>query len=299
MEARRRRERWPRRWLKISGSFSIFCMDRSVRTIGQSCADQEIQAFQQVISVIAKKFQEILPVTREVEKKLSRYADILEQALIRKKGAGVMYGEYACGTRPDYGVSGGVLSYTSAGGKSSTLGLDNASLGKAYRDAGSVGEAESIRAIGELESLRGMLELDPEKSQGIQLAGPYGALKKLQFGKEGYELHHMPPKSVFSDSADDLPCILIPRGFHRETSSYSGRMNRVPQGTIFPDTTEKKSYKDALKDQVEGGDFADAVRNEIYEIRDKFGHSLDGALDQFIDCMIRYYAEHGVPRIKI
>lgn len=275
-------------------------MERSVKNLGQECPDRDMQEFWQIISSLGKKFREILPVTKEMESRLNQYADILERAVIQAKGAGVMYGLYACGTRPDYGISRGVLHYTSVDGEKRTLELDADSLKQAYRNSESAEEAESIRAIGELVSLRDMLELEPEKSRGIQLAGLYGRLKGRHFGKEGYELHHMPPKAVLGCDINELPCILIPKGFHKKTRSYSGgRMRSSTGGSIFPDSMqEKQEYRDALKDQIEEGNFADAVRNEIYEIRDKFGQALDGALDQFIDCMIRYYAERGVPKVK-
>lgn len=275
-------------------------MERSVKNLRQECPDRDMQAFWQMISALGQSLREILPATKEMEGRLNQYADVLERAMIQAKGAGVMYGAYACGTRPDYGISGGVLHYTSASGENSTMGLDTGSLKRAYRDSRSAEEAERIRAIGELVSLRNMLELEPEKSRGIQLAGLYGSLKGKHFGKEGYELHHMPPKAVFDCDINELPCILIPKGFHKKTRSYSGgRMRSSTGGSIFPDSTqEKREYRDALKDQIEEGNFSDAVRNEIYEIRDKFGQTLDGALDQFIDCMIRYYAERGVPKVK-
>lgn len=272
-------------------------MAKALQRLGKDAADEQIREFETILSGVGKKFREILPVTKEAERKLNAYADAIDRAAIRECGMGVLYGENGCGTRPDFGVSGGVLRYPSADGSVNSLGLDDRSLTESYRAAGEA-EKESLRAISELMNLRKMMDICPEQSQGIQLAGSYGELKHLKLG-QSYDAHHMPPKSVLGVDKNELPAILLPRGFHRKTDSYGGRMGHGMR-RMDPDEAEKKKekYKDALAHQIGEGNFADAVRNEIYEIQLKFGHRMDGALDQFIDCMIRYYAEHGVPKIK-
>jgi len=146
--------------------------------------------------------------------------------------------------------------------------------------------SDNARTVHELQTLRSMLDLTEGDPDVHQMGGRYGDLVKNKL--EGYQAHHIPPKSVSSENPNDLPAIYITNEDHAATDSYKGRMRKTPEDTIFniDDKKDTDSYKDRLTAQINDGNYAEAFRNEVYEIKDKFGDKYDGAIKQAIDSQI-------------
>jgi hypothetical protein len=154
---------------------------------------------------------------------------------------------------------------------------------------------EQIRAIGELLSLESTLDLSDGDPDIPQLGGRYGDIK----GKlEGYEAHHVPPKSVSDNNPNDLPAICLSAVDHAQTSSYRGRMRARYEQTLFIDSqVDSRPYRERLIKQINDGNYADAFRNEIYEIKHLFGNKYDGAIRQAIEATRNYLQNFGNPRV--
>jgi hypothetical protein len=154
---------------------------------------------------------------------------------------------------------------------------------------------EQIRALGELLALENTLDLSDGDPNTTQLGGKYGDIKGLL---EGYDAHHIPPKSVSDNNINDLPAICMTGVDHAQTSSYGGRMNSKPGQPMFIDSPiDTRPYKDRLIEQINNGNYADAFRNELYEIKHLFGDKYDGAIRQAIDANRNYLTEFGNPRV--
>ena len=145
---------------------------------------------------------------------------------------------------------------------------------------------DNARTIHELQTLRGTLDLTDGDSNVHQKGGRYGDLIKHK--PDGYEAHHIPPKSVNNENPNDMPAIYLTEEDHAATDSYKGRMKSKSNETILNIDDEKNtdSYKNRLTSQISEGNYAEAFRNEIYEIKDKFGSKYDGAIKQVIDSNI-------------
>ncbi|MCL2054435.1 MAG: hypothetical protein FWG90_08415 [Oscillospiraceae bacterium] len=148
---------------------------------------------------------------------------------------------------------------------------------------------EQIRALGELVNLKNDLDLTNGDPNTKQLGGRYGDVK----GKiAGYHAHHIPPKSVSDHNMNTLPAICMTSEDHRMTASYGNRMKAVfsPE-----DKNDNTTYKEKLIKQINDGNYADAFRNEVYEIKMKFGDKYDGAIKQAIEANADYLKEFGNP----
>ena len=64
--------------------------------------------------------------------------------------------------------------------------------------------------------------------------------------------------------------------------------------------SEKKylRYKLEIQALITQGLLAEAIRNEIYEIRDTFGSKYDGAIKQYFDSLLVYIQNKGSSEIS-
>ena len=152
------------------------------------------------------------------------------------------------------------------------------------------------RTVLEFEALAESLELTDGDPGILQLGGPYSAVKK-QVDSRLYEVHHIPPKAVFSDSRYALPAIAMRREDHAKTSSFRARMRKSHE-SFLPGTAPYPKHADTIRDLVGKGMFAESVRNEIFEIRDAFGTRYDGAIRAFLQTMCQYISANGIPELK-
>jgi len=170
--------------------------------------------------------------------------------------------------------------------------LEYEALREQYANSTDPQMKEQIRVLGELITLRNTLDLTDGDPLIPQLGGKYGEIK----GKiSGYHAHHIPPKSVSDHNINHLPAICMTEADHRMTASYGNRM-----GALFsPDKlNDNATYKERLIRQINEGNYADAFRNEVYEIKMKFGDKYDGAIKQAIDANANYLKEYGNPKVN-
>ena len=66
----------------------------------------------------------------------------------------------------------------------------------------------------------------------------------------------------------------------------------------FPAPVESVPHKQSIEDMIGDGFLAEAIRNEIYEIRSTFGEKYDGAIGEYLDAMCRYIRENSAPSLK-
>lgn len=157
------------------------------------------------------------------------------------------------------------------------------------------------RALRELNALEDTIDLTEGDPAYAQLGGRYGDIKGEL---EGYEAHHIPPQSVDQSdevvTPDDLPAICITKADHTQTSSYAGRMRRkeLPSPYSVGDTPSPLTYKQRLIAQINDGYYTDTFRNEVYEIKQKFGDRYDGAIRQAIQANRNYIKQYGNPHKK-
>ena len=152
------------------------------------------------------------------------------------------------------------------------------------------------RTIFEITTLMNSLELSDGDPTVFQAGGPYRDVKKC-VDSTLYEVHHIPPQSVFTDSFDSLPSIAMLKQDHAKTSSYKGKMNKTYQ-PIFPSEVVYPRHKQGVKDLIEQGLLAEAIRNEIYELRAMFGSKYDGAIKEYLNSMLEYVRNNGIPIVK-
>ena len=149
------------------------------------------------------------------------------------------------------------------------------------------------RTLYELSVLRDDLELSEGNPALPQLGGSYREVRKQlkALGIRGYAAHHIP--SAAAQGADhketreyyeSLPTIAISNIDHMETDSYGGNQNSRYQ-SFLPDVPISASYCDEITAEIESGNFIEVVRNEIYNIRDHFGHDYDGGISRYLDAL--------------
>lgn len=235
----------------------IGIISKALVRLEKSFQDEDIENLKESIGRVHKKLADSMQESKVIKQFLYVYAEKLDESLMKLSDTGGMSKQH----------------YLAAGEKSK----------------------ETERALSELKSIRETLDLIPEESVGIQKAGKY---KDLKGSVVGYEAHHMPPKSILRDNKEELPCILLSSEDHRQTSSYKGRMHRRGMSVLGQKNDASKiNYKQMLSEQVVQGDFPDTVRNEIYEIKSKFGNKYDKALMDYMDALEQYYEEFGVPKV--
>lgn len=154
-----------------------------------------------------------------------------------------------------------------------------------------------VRTIIELAALRYSLELTDGDPCVMQLGGAYRDVKKSA-DSALYEAHHIPPQCVFDEKRYALPAIAMLKEDHAKTSSFRWRMNKAYQ-SIFPDDNTHARYKESVLELLSRGMLAEAVRNEVYEIRESFGARYDSALRQYLDYLTEYLITRGIPAAGI
>ncbi len=150
------------------------------------------------------------------------------------------------------------------------------------------------RTIFELESFLEEMDFSDGDSSIIQSGGSHKNVKNTVKGK-GYESHHIPARSVFSNKAEDLPTIALTEEDHTKTSSFKGRM-RSKYKPFIPGNEDFPNHKGMVQQKVDEGLLAETIKDEIYEIRDTFGEKYDGAIKQYIAAMIEYIKKNGTPK---
>ena len=149
------------------------------------------------------------------------------------------------------------------------------------------------RTLYELSVLRDDLELSEGNPALPQLGGSYREVRKQlkALGIRGYAAHHIP--SAAAQGADrketreyyeSLPTIAISNIDHLETDSYGGNQSSRYQ-SFLPDVPISPSYCDEITTEIESGNFIGVVRNELYNIRDHFGHDYDGGIRRYLDAL--------------
>ena len=53
----------------------------------------------------------------------------------------------------------------------------------------------------------------------------------------------------------------------------------------MPDAPRSDSYKNEITAEIEEGNFMNVVRNEVYNIRDRFGNDYDGGISRYLDAL--------------
>jgi hypothetical protein len=141
---------------------------------------------------------------------------------------------------------------------------------KIHENVTSSGEKQiGQRTVFEIVTLKNTLELTDGDPTVLQAGGLYRDIKKSVDSKL-YEVHHIPPQSVFDEKFASLPAIAMLKEDHAGTSSFRGRMGRT-YTTYFPSGVSDSQYKQEITDLINRGMLAEAIRNEIYEIRNEFG----------------------------
>lgn len=166
---------------------------------------------------------------------------------------------------------------------------------KSATEANDTQEMEKYRTLHELLTLQDELELTDGDPDIPQLGGIH---KNVRGKIEGFESHHIPAQSVQDVNANELPTIAITEDDHRLTDSYRGKSNRKYK-PFLPDGSDSRiSYKNEAEALIEDGNYVDLVRDEVYNIRDRFGHKYDGAIKQYLSAMAKMIDEKGVPKKK-
>lgn len=173
--------------------------------------------------------------------------------------------------------------------------IDSEGLEKLYQDAiesNDAKNAEKYDALLEISSLRDDLELTKGDSDYVQAGGLY---KDLIGKYNGYEIHHIPAKSVQDANARYLPAIALTAQDHSCTDSYRYKSNKT-YDSFLPDSKEGHTYKDDAKDMISQGRYLDLVRDELYNIKDNFGDRYDGGIEEYLNCLYQQISENGVPK---
>ena len=173
--------------------------------------------------------------------------------------------------------------------------IDSEGLEKLYQDAiesNDTKNAEKYDALLEISSLRNDLELTKGDSDYVQAGGLY---KDLIGKYKGYEIHHIPAKSVQDANARYLPAIALTANDHSYTDSYRYKSNKT-YDSFLPDSKEGHTYKEDAKDMISQGRYLDLVRDELYNIKDNFGNRYDGGISQYLDSLFEQVSKNGIPK---
>lgn len=152
------------------------------------------------------------------------------------------------------------------------------------------------RTIFEIQTLQKSLELTNGEANILQIGGIYKDIKK-HVNSDLYEIHHIPPQSVFIENSKKLPAIAILKEDHAKTSTYRGKMKKSYR-PFLPSEKKYLRYKLEIQALITQGLLAEAIRNEIYEIRDTFGSKYDGAIKQYFDSLLVYIQNKGSSEIS-
>lgn len=173
--------------------------------------------------------------------------------------------------------------------------LDADELERLYQEALDSNDTEKMEkydTLLEICSLRDDLELTNGDSDYVQAGGLY---KDLVGKYKGYEIHHIPAKSVQYKNARYLPAIALTAQEHSCTDSYRYKSNKK-YDSFLPDSADGNTYKEDAKDIISQGRYIDLVRDELYNIKDNFGNRYDGGIKNYLDCLYQQISEKGVPK---
>lgn len=190
------------------------------------------------------------------------------------------------------------IEFENENGEAVYMEMTPESIAEQYEAAASMEdtrEMEKYRALHELLTLKDDLELTDGDSEVPQLGGLH---KSVRSQLSGFESHHIPAQSVQAEKADELPSIAITAEDHHLTDSYRGKSHRKYSSFLPDDNNDTPSYKQEAQSMIENGDYMDLVRDELYNIREHFGHKYDGAIKQYLNAMAKMIAEKGVPDTK-
>ena len=154
------------------------------------------------------------------------------------------------------------------------------------------------RTVFELDTLLSTLDLSDGDSSFEQIGGSYkdvyNSLKEIGKSSE-YEVHHIPSRAVQDASPRELPSIALTKEDHALTDSFRGRQNSKYE-SFLPSGYTKLSYRDRCANMIEDGEYAELVRNEIYNIKMQFGDRYDGAIKEYLENAKEYISKNDVPK---
>lgn len=156
--------------------------------------------------------------------------------------------------------------------------------------------SEEEHAIHELEALKSTLDLSSGDGDTFQSGGSCAEVRARlnREGKKGYEVHHMPSNAAQNAPRGKLPGIALTAEDHAETDSYRGKQNRKTE-SFLPDSPKSDTYHNESAKMIETGRYAELVTDEVYNIKDRLGDKYDGALAEYLDSVINYIRENGIP----
>lgn len=301
-----------------------------------SAWDAHSPAAQTRLDALDREFQESAPIVQNANQDLEQFMRHMEQvrgdlygshsgtsgtssgAVAAGAGMGIAAGAGSAsgGAAGSYGApgwgpknsktavtvdSGGAKNLSlSIGGTTRSFSCDKNGIAEAYRAAVDAGDADMIArtsAMFEIETLRIDLDLQQGDPGFAQLGGYHRDVR--QCDPVGYESHHIPARSVQDEKADWLPAISITHEDHKDTSSYTGKQNRVYE-PLFPSRTPNLTYRDSISEKIAqgGSGYIEALRNEVWDLRVTTGHRYDDGISGFLDAVIDMLATRGIPGSK-
>lgn len=278
---------------KLSGELAHLCenLNAYYETV-YSEYEEQIDGLGKHSASIGELIIEIQTINQDVSKISGKLQIKLNKAaMIREKS--INENPYSAGLTSEGSITDGKSSGSTAQGITSA---SSDSLRSSSTGASESSSAPSVdeRTVFELESFLEEMEFSDGDSLIIQCGGAYKEVIKTTTGKQ-YEAHHIPAKSVFSDNMRELPTIALTKEDHAKTSSFRWRMGHTYKPSI-PSNIEVKPHKENVQEKIDQGLLAEAIRDEIYEIRDVFGDKYDGAIKQYIASMIEYIEKNGTPK---
>ena len=127
-----------------------------------------------------------------------------------------------------------------------------------------------------IEMLKDKIEGQQENHQTTYDGGSYGDLAKNRV--EGTEKHHMPPASINGLERNDGPAIRMDIADHRQTASH---------GT----SNEAREYRAQQEQRIKEGNFEEAMKVDITDVKEKFGAKYDDAITQAKEYYARIHDE--------
>ena len=173
--------------------------------------------------------------------------------------------------------------------------LTKSQLEDLYQDAineNNTENAEKYNALIEIFSIRDDLDLSSGDAEYVQAGGLY---KDLIGKYEGYEIHHIPAKSVQEENFRYLPSIALTKEDHSHTDSYRFKSNKT-YDSFLPDVNDGCTYKEDAKALIDNGEYLTLVRNELYNLKDNFGHRYDDGIKEYLDCLYQQISKKGIPK---
>lgn len=123
------------------------------------------------------------------------------------------------------------------------------------------------RTIHELETLLTSMDWSDRHAEIEQIAGSYGDIKGSEINGKVGEAHHIIPQSIVDFDKGLEIAIELEKQDHRDLPSTGGSINSKYESFIPEDTAGEISHKNAIKELIDQGEYAEAFRNELLEIR--------------------------------